>query len=161
MSNKQPPVLLVDTREKHPFNFEGDEAFSEIKFQKLDVGDYSLEGFQDKICIERKKDVNELINNFTANKDRLINEMERMASVSHKFMIIESELSEILTPAKYFLANKNIKSNLPAASLPAIVMKGLLDLIFKYNIHVIFAGFKARNITRGLLIKTHNIYGGK
>jgi len=40
------PVLIQDTREKQPWDFEGDDKFAEVKVQKLDYGDYSLEGLE-------------------------------------------------------------------------------------------------------------------
>ena len=36
--------IIVDTREKYPWEFEGDPAFEDVIYRKLDSGDYSLEG---------------------------------------------------------------------------------------------------------------------
>ena len=36
---------------------------------------------------------------------------------------------------------------------PAVVMKNLMELMFEYDIQVIFAGTKAKNIAKGLLLK--------
>ena len=43
--------IIVDTREQQPWDFE----FHETAKAKLDTGDYSVEGLENILCIERKK----------------------------------------------------------------------------------------------------------
>jgi ERCC4-type nuclease len=49
------PIVLVDSREKFPFDFQSDSEFAGVEHIKLDTGDYSLKGSEHLICIERKK----------------------------------------------------------------------------------------------------------
>jgi hypothetical protein len=49
------PVVLIDTREKPPLNFSSfPNWIAGARRQKLDVGDYSIEGMEDLLVIERK-----------------------------------------------------------------------------------------------------------
>jgi len=51
-------VVLIDTRERQPLFINSTlDIPDEIKFKrvKLEHGDYSIEGYENKICIERKK----------------------------------------------------------------------------------------------------------
>jgi ERCC4-type nuclease len=49
------PVVLIDTREQSPFDFSRfPNWIADQRKQKLHVGDYSVEGMEDLIVIERK-----------------------------------------------------------------------------------------------------------
>ncbi len=53
--------IIVDTREQQPWNF---KTYGTVS-QKLDTGDYSIEGLENLVAIERKKSVNEFATNIT------------------------------------------------------------------------------------------------
>jgi len=154
MSNKKLPTIIVDTREKQPILFEGDPLINDVVYTKLDFGDYSIQGLENHIIIERKSSVNELISNFSADPDRLWREFERMAHVKHKFFVIEETLADVLNPDKYFISTKKYYKN--KYSIPKIVINGLLKISLEYNVHVIYAGNKGKNIIKGLLLKAFN-----
>ena len=42
------PVIIIDSREQIPYEFEGSQVGT------LKSGDYSLDGFQDRVAVERK-----------------------------------------------------------------------------------------------------------
>ena len=153
MSNKQKfrPILLCDTREKYPFDFEGDDDFSEIVYTKLEAGDYSIRGIENECVIERKKSVNELLLNFIQNKDRIIHEAERLKKYKLKVIIVEEPIENIFNPMKYFLVQAK-KTKMSPNALPRIVISGLVDLLVRFNIHVIFAGSYAKHLTKKILL---------
>lgn len=158
MTSKNKPTIIIDSREKTPWNFDNDEKFGGVMVAKLDAGDYSLDGLENIISIERKADVNELLSNFYFQKKRLIAEMERLRSVDHVFFIIEQELSDILNPNSYFV--NTARKNKRGPYVPVgVVMSNLLDLMYDYGIHVIFAGTRAKDITRSLLLTAYKKYG--
>ena len=80
-------VIIQDTREKHPFNF----VFYgyETSVATLKTGDYTLEGYEDIVCIERKKTPSELANNLGRHQRRFDNEMERMSEFDCKYIVCE------------------------------------------------------------------------
>ena len=64
--------------------------------RKLDTGDYSIEGLEDKLCIERKASVVEFANNVGHDQVRFLKEIERMKHCPYKFMIFEFSLSDLM-----------------------------------------------------------------
>lgn len=153
--SKATPVILVDSREKQPIDFEGDNSFAEVRYSKLDAGDYSIEGLEKIITIERKVNGDELFTNFTKHKERFFNEFERLKDYKYKFLVIEQSCEEILNPQMYYINKSHINKyniNMPVA----IVTSGLNELMFKYGVHVIYAGHKARSIIKGLLLFAYN-----
>jgi ERCC4-type nuclease len=83
---KPKPKLIIDTREKQPWDFEADDAFEEVIYRKLDGGDYSIEGLEDIIVIERKASADELFLNFSQQKKRITAEFERLADHKHNVL---------------------------------------------------------------------------
>lgn len=156
-SVKLKPVLLIDSREKIPFDFDGDDDFSEIKHRKIDAGDYSIEGLEHLIVIERKANADELFNNFTQNKDRIFAEFERLRGHKIKIMIIEQSCEDVMNPLNYYVNKKGI--NKRAISMPvAVVAANLNTLIVEYGVQVIFAGSKARSMTKNLLLTAYKVF---
>jgi ERCC4-type nuclease len=151
------PNIIVDTREKTPWDFEGDTRFAEVVYQKLDTGDYAIEGHEDLCVIERKLDCNELYNNFIKNRKRLVAEAERMKHYKRKFIVIEQSLEDLMNPRQYYVNKKGL--NKRAATMPvAVVMSNLVEFMLEYDIHVIFAGDKAQKISSGLLLKAYEMH---
>jgi len=64
--------IIVDYREQKPYKFPGEESRTE----KLNVGDYTLEGFRDKFAVERKT-LNDLATSVGTDRLRFENEIRR------------------------------------------------------------------------------------
>lgn len=73
--------IIIDTREQKPWKFRSPIVAA------LKTGDYSVAGFEDRICIERKSCVSEIAGNFI--EDRFWREMERMSTFDRKICIFE------------------------------------------------------------------------
>lgn len=79
--------IIVDTREKKDiflFRAYGDV---EIINKKLDTGDYSLEGFETKITIDRKANSGELYINLGSGGARVKKELDRMALFDRAYFV--------------------------------------------------------------------------
>lgn len=88
------PTIKVDTREQLPLSFDGLHIRGVSKLPtitaKLDEGDYSVVGFEDKLFIERKS-ANDLYGTMFRGRDRFERELERtMGKQEKKFLVIES-----------------------------------------------------------------------
>ena len=83
-------TIIVDTREQLPWEFDGHSTSS----RKLDTGDYSIEGLENIFCIERKRSVSEIANNIS--EKRFVDVLDRMSQFSHKFMLLEFTLNNVL-----------------------------------------------------------------
>lgn len=151
------PILVIDTRERTPFDFDGEEDFESIVHEKLDAGDYSLRGLEHIIVIERKANADELFNNFTQNKDRIFAEFDRLKNHKLKIMIIEQTCEEVFNPNSYYVNKKGL--NKRDFKMPvAVVAANLTTLMVEHNVQVIFAGNKARSMTKNLLLAAWKLH---
>ena len=156
-AKKKKPVLVIDTREKQPWEFDADDAFEDVVYRKLDAGDYSIEGMEDIIVIERKASVDELFSNFTKNKERIYAEFDRMQDHKFKIILIEESCDDILNPSAYYVNRKKINKSSPMMPT-AVVTSNLTILMLEYGAHVIFAGTRGKAMARGILLKAYELY---
>ena len=129
-------TVIRDTREKNGWYFKETEYCQGMLEQKLDTGDYSIEGLEDTLCIERKGCVSELANNIV--DKRFDRELERMAGFKYKFIILEFSVDDILAFP--------VGSEIPKKTWSKIritgrfILKRLSEIQTKYGIHVIPCG---------------------
>jgi ERCC4-type nuclease len=142
MAYKQAPPFTVikDTREQDGYFFSEFNTCAGMIEQKLDTGDYSIVGLEDKVCIERKGCVEELAINLGQKKYPFMNEIERMESFPHKFLILEFSLEELIKfPDETRIPLKN-KSSVKITG--RYMLKCLVEFELYNNIHVLFCGDK-------------------
>ena len=126
--------ILRDTREKKGYwTFAGKRC----KSTALKTGDYTLEGYEDVLCIERKKSCSELAQNIVHKSRAFWRELERMQEFEHRYLILEFTEEE--------LGGFPWKSDLPRYIKRKIRAKGpfLISKIIEIEemgIKVIFAG---------------------
>lgn len=125
-------TIIVDTREQQPWEF----PYHSTANRKLDTGDYSMEGFENILCIERKKGIAELANNMT--EKRFKDVIQRMSSYKHAYILIECNYDQMM--------NYPIGSDVPKKLWnrikipPSFIMKFVTELSVNHNIHVVFCG---------------------
>lgn len=128
-------VIIIDTREQQPWDF----GFHGIatKSQKLETGDYTIEGSDKLICIERKKSTGELAVNLGLKKKQFDAEMERMNEFKYKYLLFEFSINDMLN----FPKNSGIPSNLikNVRINSKYMLKCLEEYQNKYEIEVIYA----------------------
>lgn len=161
----QKPTLIVDTREKQPWCFEGDDAFEEVLHQKLDVGDYSIDGMQDIIVIERKAGVDELYANFSkkSKREQVFAEFECARHCHAKILMIECTYDDVMNSSAYYVNQPHPKTgrriNKRNPKMPiAVVNSNLIKLILEYNVQVVFGGMRAQAIARGILLQAYDLH---
>jgi ERCC4-type nuclease len=136
--------IIVDTREQTPWDF-CSSAVNEVYYDKLDSGDYSIEGYEKRFTIERKSSVSELFSNVV--QERFERELERLASYEAKFLVFEFSFDDILkfpvgsNIPKYKWKHLRIK--------PQFVVKQLAIYNIKYGVPTIFAGNRKNAICIG------------
>lgn len=148
-------TIIIDTREQQPWSFKHHSVAS----KKLDAGDYSLEGFENILAIERKKSVCEIANNIV--ESRFKDALERLGQLKYSFLLLEFDLDKVL--------NYPIGSTLPkrlwdkTKITPVFLLKNILDWQLKYNIKVCFCGSSsnaeqlAEYIFRKIFYIEHNL----
>lgn len=142
MNYKQAPKFTVikDTREQDGYHFTEFNTCAGMIEQKLDTGDYSIVGMEDKVCIERKGCVEELAINLGQKKHPFLAEIDRMESFHHKFLVLEFSVEDLLKfPQESRIPIKN-KSAVKITG--RYMMKCLIEFQLYHGVHVLFCGDK-------------------
>lgn len=125
-------TIIVDTREQKPWALK----HHAIANKKLDTGDYSVEGLENLLCIERKHSISEFVNNMT--EKRFIDVLERMSKHKYSYIIMEFNFDAIINFPVGSDIPKHIWKNLRIN--PAYIIKYISDIQVKYNIKILFCG---------------------
>lgn len=89
-SNKKDlPRIVIDTREQKMFHLIGYETV----IKKLDAGDYSLEGFEDKVAVERKNP-SDAYGCVGSGRKRFTDCLERLAALDRAAIVIERSIED-------------------------------------------------------------------
>lgn len=145
MASKAPAYKVIkDTREQDGYTFESFTGrYTSCKgmaVKKLDTGDYSLEGLEDKLCIERKGRVSELAINLGKDKARFMREIERMQEFEFPFLILEFSLDDVIKfPEGADIPEGNISK---VKITGKYLLKMLVEIQLNYNIPVYFCDNK-------------------
>ena len=101
---RSPFTIVIDQREKLPYEFGGIRADAKQQYAPIDVaivmshlptGDYAIAGMETRCAVERKS-LDDLYGTLGANRDRFVREIERLDTMEVAWVVVEAELSEIL-----------------------------------------------------------------
>ena len=106
--------------------------------RKLDTGDYSLVGLEDKICIERKGCVEEVAINFGKKKKQFLAEIERMKEFPHRFILLEFTLEDLMK----FPEDTRIPNKSSVKITGKYILRTLMEFQVNDDVHVVFCGDK-------------------
>jgi DNA excision repair protein ERCC-4 len=112
-------TVVIDSREQHPYEFE------KCVTKKLNTGDYSIQGAESEICIERKTK-SDAYGTIGRGRARFIKELERMMELRYSAIIIESSFSSFLKPPRFSQLHPNS------------AIQSLITWSVRYNVHVFF-----------------------
>jgi ERCC4-type nuclease len=122
------PTILVDTREQLPFEFLNVPNWIEkTKKKKLDVGDYSIEGMEDQIALERKT-LTDLITTLMQHRKRFFKLCEKLAKYRWRALLIEATYEDVKSP--YDDLNTEAHPNAVSGSLDALEAKFGIPVIY-------------------------------
>lgn len=143
--------IIQDSREQQPFHFRDYETI----VRKLDTGDYSFEGGEHFISVDRKKSVSEIAQNFTT--QRFAKEVERLCLISHSYLLLEFSFNDIL---KYPFGSNIPKRRWRWLKIKPPFLISCLAKLSLRGIHIIYAGDKsnAQQICLSLLKGAHKMY---
>ena len=127
----------------------------------LHTGDYTLKGFEDVVCIERKASVSEIATNLGKKKKAFYNEMERMKSFHFSYLLLEFSASDVIDYPLSLLSEEDRELyklyKAGEASIPNFkrfkiveqtkisgkyLIKSLMELSIRYEIGVMFCDNK-------------------
>lgn len=130
-------TIIQDTREQIPFDFSSYDECQKVVIKTLKTGDYSLDGLENNLFIERKRSTGELANNLGVDKVRFFKELERMSKVKWKYIVCEFSIDDIIS----FPTNSGIPKN-KWSSLKftgRALYKIMKDVEAKFGVKFIFA----------------------
>jgi ERCC4-type nuclease len=87
------PRIAIDTREQLRYFFDGHESYRTT----LTTGDYSLEGFTDRLAVERKNH-SDAWGCLTDGRKRFERCLERLSMLDRAAIVIESSMAEFCVP---------------------------------------------------------------
>lgn len=106
------PVVLIDTREKSPFDFSRFRNWiAEEKRQKLKAADYSVEGMETLLALERKT-LTDLITTLIQHRTRFFRMCEQLTKYRWRALLVEASYEDIKSTyeAESTLAHPNAVS---------------------------------------------------
>ena len=118
----QTPTILIDTREQTPLPF----AHFPTERATLATGDYSVKGFENDFCVERKS-ITDLVQSATFERERFERELVRMRGYSFRRLLIVGTLADI--EAHRYRSQANPKAII--ASLTAFEVRYSLPVCFR------------------------------
>lgn len=134
--------VIIDSQEKKNIWF-----FAESEVRHLKTGDYTIEGYEDILSIERKASTGELAGNITeARWDR---ELERLNKFKYAYIILEFTADDVMTyPLGSGIPEKIHKKLRVTANF---MMSKIMDYYVNYpNIKIIFAGTQGKRIAASI-----------
>jgi hypothetical protein len=132
--------VIKDTREKNGYKFSEFERCLGTVQKRLETGDYSIDGLEELICIERKASVEEIAHNLGQEKERFHREIERMAKYKYRFIILEFSIQDLLDFPEKTKIPESLKKSVRVHG--KFILKKLMEFQVNNDINVIFAGDK-------------------
>lgn len=84
------PVVVIDTREQHPFTFDN----LRVEPGTLQTGDYSIRGLEHLVAIERKS-LDDLLGCVGRDRDRFLRELARLRGFRYRMLVVETDVSTL------------------------------------------------------------------
>jgi len=125
-------TIIVDTREQMAWEFGAHTTSRE----KLDTGDYTIQGLENLLTIERKQSVSEIANNIT--ESRFPAMLFAISEIPYRFMLFEFDLEDVY--------NFPVGSDIPKRLWDKLrisnnyILKCISRFQIEYGIHVVFCG---------------------
>jgi len=117
--------IICDTREQNAYHFAHIKPYAPwVIYKALESGDYSIEGYEDRITIERKSLI-DLFGSTGQGRERFEKEFERLAKFEYAALVIEAGLGDIF---------KNPPSH--SQMLPKSVFRTLIAWSIRYKVFV-------------------------
>ena len=144
-------TIIVDTREQQPWDFENYTK----AHKKLDTGDYSIEGLEHLLTIERKKSSSEFATNIV--ESRFKDVVMRLSQFKYSFLLLEFDLEDLLIYPIGSTVPKRMWDKVKIT--PSFLIKNIIELQLNHNIKVIFCGSaaNAEKIAEFIFKKIHYI----
>jgi ERCC4-type nuclease len=130
-------IVIQDTREQNPLKLNFETIVT-----KLDTGDYSIQGREKEICIERKGKIAEFYQNCV--QKRFWKEMDRILDYPHRYLILEFTPEHIDNIPYSLNLPKRVWSKMKIS--PKYIWKCLHKIQYEYGVIALFTGSRENSI---------------
>ncbi|MFB3882439.1 MAG: ERCC4 domain-containing protein [Armatimonadota bacterium] len=133
--------MIVDTREQLPYSFS--DRVVAVR-SPLAAGDYSVEGFEQVLAVERKS-AGDFVCSVIRERPRFRRELEKLRAYRAACVVVEASLADILAHRYHSGAHPNA------------VVGAALSIIVDYGIPVFFCSDRQAScrFTEGFLLRAH------
>lgn len=148
MNTESPYIVLRDTREKpgQGWQWRKSKYCAGTVARKLDTGDYTLEGLEDYVTIERKGSISEWAKNVT--EARFERELQRMDDMRHAWILLEFNMSDVL--------NYPVGSGIPKYKWKYLkirgpfILKRMVEMMRDHNVNILLCGDKGKDVASNI-----------
>ena len=159
-------TVIQDTREQEGWFFTPYDRCEGMEIGTLQTGDYTLKGYEEVVCVERKASPSEIAQNLGKKKKTFYNEIERMRDFPFRYIILEFSASDLIDYPLSLLDDRDkelwTRYSLGEIPLPKFkrfqvvkgtritgkyLLKALLEIGIKYEVQILFADNKKNAFT--------------
>jgi len=115
-------ILLQDSREQMPLFVDKPKGLI-VKVKALKFGDYSIQGFEDKICFERKQ-MSDLYSYIGKERKRTVIKLEQLRELDFAALIVEVSYEDLEIPYSY-----------SSRITPEMIRQFMVTVNVRYNVH--------------------------
>jgi hypothetical protein len=147
-------TILRDTQEKKGWIFSKYKSCLGTVDQKLPTGDYTIDGLEHLLCIERKGTVSELAMN--VHEERFDRELVRMEEFEYPFIILEFSMEDLIKfPAQL---PKNVRAKIKYTGY-YLLRKVINYQLIHPKIHILFCGRKGKDVASSIFKRVLEQHG--
>jgi len=146
-------TIVIDDREKQGWKWLSD--MYPVKTKRLKAGDYSIEGYEDKVSIEKKSGIPELLSNLTNNnRSRFERFLARLSKYPVKAIVVCEPLTEANVRYHLSVLYKKTRCRLTEQT----IYFWLARITIYYKIPIIFAGpLAVRNVVSNMFTECKKV----
>lgn len=122
-SNQSPATIIIDTREQEPYSF--DPRLASAVRRALPAGDYSVEGLEGAVAVERKT-LDDFVSTVIHSRERFLEELRKLGTHRAACVVVEANIVDVL------------QKQYRGGAHPNAVLGSTLAIIFDHRIPVFF-----------------------
>ena len=124
-SNQGLATIIIDTREQEPYSF--DSRLAAAVRRALPAGDYSVEGLEERVAVERKTP-DDFVSTVIHSRSRFREELRKLSGYRAACVVVEAGLLDLLKQTYRGEAHTNA------------VLGNALSIILDFGVPVFFCG---------------------
>ncbi len=145
-SNQGPATIIIDTREQEPYSF--DSRLVAAVRRALPAGDYSVEGLEERVAVERKS-LDDFVSTVIHARRRFREELRRLTGYRAACVVVEASVADVLLQRYRGEAHPNA------------VVGSALSIVLDFGVPVFFCGNRqaACQFVQAYLLAAHARWG--